>query len=538
MQSAQHVLESFPSRHRLGEILIEKKLITSDQLSIALHHQSETHKLLGEILVSLSFLKSMVLQEVLSEITGLPFIDLSKVVLIKQDVLLLSRKVAVQYKALVIRQNAQEIHIAMADPENIIFVDHLHDVLNTPKKLILYHADPTQLEECWAVYYEDSEPSTPFPTDSEVITLVQNSIYAAVKAGASDIHFQPEEQVGLIRNRIDGVLRQAQTIRKDLWQAISVRLKIMASLDIGEFRRPQSGRFCLNIFGKDIDFRVSFHPTIHGEAIVIRILDRSRAFLTLEEIGFSPEEAVSLKQLATMPQGVILVSGPTGAGKTTTLYALLAYMNVVEKNIVTLEQPVEYHMKGIRQTEVREASVMSFAEGVRSLLRQDPDVIFLSEIRDSETAQMAFRAAMTGHLVLATIHANSAKGVVERLEDLGVSNRLAAENVICSLAQRLIRKLCPNCRKEITVSEDKKNLLGISSSTIFMASLEGCDACHKTGYKGRVAILDILNDLKIYHHSTTQVLWTKGLQHVLSGMTSIEELERVLGGKSTVSCQN
>ena len=333
----------------------------------------------------------------------------------------------------------------------------------------------------------------------------------AVKAGASDIHFQPEDQFIRLRYRIDGLLQTEQTFHKQDWSGIAVRLKIMAGLDIAESRRPQSGRFDLRLAGHQVDFRLSTHPTLFGENIVVRLLDKDKSLLRLSELGFSQTHIDYLKKVSSLPQGMIIVSGPTGSGKTTSLYALFAEMDSRNRNIMTLEEPVEYHLPGIRQTEIKEGGIISFADGVRSILRQDPDVIFIGEIRDEATAKMALRSAMTGHLVIATVHSYDCYGVPARLVDLGLQPSLLAGHILCAVSQRLVRKICPACQASPIPNEfrnmDSKirterpectqEYLRTQESAIFEKQISkgagyGCEDCHQTGYKGRSAVVEIL----------------------------------------------
>jgi type II secretory ATPase GspE/PulE/Tfp pilus assembly ATPase PilB-like protein len=379
-----------------------------------------------------------------------------------------------------------------------------------------------------------------------LVRLVDVMLSDAVKRGASDIHFEPEESFLRIRYRIDGVLRQIRSLHKTYWSAIAVRLKVMADMNIAETRAPQDGRISRTIIGRQIDFRVASQPTIHGENIVLRVLDREKGVIPLEKLELPDESLRILKIMMSRPEGIILVTGPTGSGKTTTLYSLLNYLSSEQINIMTLEDPVEYPFPLIRQTSVNEAAGMDFASGIKSLMRQDPDVILVGEVRDHETAEMAFRAAMTGHQVYSTLHTNSAIGALPRLRDIGIIPEIMAGNIIGVLAQRLVRKLCTYCKEPYQPNKQDLGMLsnreGVKPEKIYRA--KGCTVCDHSGYKGRLALLEILKmnsdlDDLLAHGATTKeikdaaydqgffTLADDGVRHIIEGITSIEEVGRV-----------
>jgi len=379
-----------------------------------------------------------------------------------------------------------------------------------------------------------------------VVRLVNSLLVDAVKHGASDIHFEPEFAFLRIRYRIDGVLEQVRSLHKTYWPSIVVRLKVMSGINIAETRAAQDGRFSLNLSGRPIDFRVSTQPTVYGENIVLRILDRERSIIPLERMNLEPDTLATLRLMMARPEGILIVTGPTGSGKTTTLYSLLTHLNNETINIMTLEDPVEYPVTLMRQTSVNETVKMDFVNGIRSIMRQDPDVILVGEVRDKDTAVMAFRAAMTGHQVFTTLHTNSALGTIPRLTDIGISTEIMSGNIIGVIAQRLARVLCPQCKEAYQPAPEELQLLGLapdSDASIYRAV--GCPHCHHKGYRGRIALMELLyidSDLDelIARHATMRelreaalgkgfrTLAEDGIRHVLDGRTSLAEVSRVV----------
>jgi len=383
--------------------------------------------------------------------------------------------------------------------------------------------------------------------DQPVVRLIDALMADAVKRNASDIHFEPEAGFLRIRYRIDGLLRQIRVLHKSYWSAMAVRIKVMAGLNIAETRAPQDGRISLNVRGHSIDFRVSSQPTIHGENIVMRILDRQKGIVPLNRLGLGNTQLEILKRMIARPEGIILFTGPTGSGKTTTLYSILNHINTEGINIMTLEDPVEYPMPIIRQTSVSESTKLDFADGIKSILRQDPDIILIGEIRDAETAEMAFRAAMTGHQVYASLHSNSAIGAIPRLLDIGILPDIMASNIIGVVAQRLVRKLCPHCRRQRTPEAHELKLLGCGNEQQqhLLYEAVGCPACENQGYKGRMAIMELMRidadiDELIARRATYREIYTTarakgfhslaedGLRRVAEGLTTLDELARVV----------
>jgi type II secretory ATPase GspE/PulE/Tfp pilus assembly ATPase PilB-like protein len=380
-----------------------------------------------------------------------------------------------------------------------------------------------------------------------VVRLVDALLNDAVKRNASDIHFEPEQGFLRIRYRVDGVLRQIRSLHKNYWSAMVVRLKVMSGMNIAETRAPQDGRISLSLSGRAIDFRVSAQPTTHGENIVLRILDRQKGIVPLEELGLREHELKLLRLMMARPEGIILVTGPTGSGKTTTLYSILNQINTEGVNIMTLEDPVEYPMGMIRQTSVNEVAKLDFASGIRSMMRQDPDVILVGEIRDHDTAEMAFRAAMTGHQVYSTLHTNSAIGAIPRLQDLGVLPDIMAGNIIGVVAQRLVRCLCVHC-KEAYRPDDEMTLRILGVAPIWRGEIfraKGCTDCDNTGYRGRAAIMELFTideemDELIARRATGRevreaarktgyrTLAEDAVSRVIDGLTDIAEISRVV----------
>jgi general secretion pathway protein E/type IV pilus assembly protein PilB len=380
-----------------------------------------------------------------------------------------------------------------------------------------------------------------------VVRLIDSILTDAVKREASDIHFEPEANFLRIRYRIDGMLRQIRALHKSYWPAMTVRIKVLSGMNIAEMRAPQDGRISLTVSGRQIDFRAACQPTIHGENIVLRILDRQKGIVPLEHLGLAEDHLQRLKLMIARPEGIILVTGPTGSGKTTTLYSVLNHINSENIHIMTLEDPVEYPMALVRQTSISETAKLDFANGIRSMMRQDPDVILVGEIRDAETAEMAFRAAMTGHQVYSTLHTNSAIGAIPRLLDIGVLPDVMAGNIIGIVAQRLIRHLCDHCKSPYHAEPHEMQLLGLpdDSKRPLLYRASGCDLCDYQGYRGRIAIMELLRidagiDELIARRATTHEIRNRallqgfstladdGMRRVLNGSTSLEEIGRVV----------
>lgn len=499
---------------RMGDRMVAMGLITEDQLNVALQEKKISGKMLGEILVELGFIEEDTLTAFLAESSGFELFDPKHTIVDGEALALVEKAMAQKFKILPISISESELHVAMADPYDVVALDTLRRFIPKNKQIKPLVATAAILSEAIDAAYgyassinailkelEEGAEQKDVATLNEseafthpIVRLVNALVFDAVKIGASDLHFEPEENFIRLRYRVDGVLYTAQILHKKHWSGISQRIKIMSNMNIADKLSPQDGRFNLNIGGREADFRVSALPTVHGENIVLRVLDKSASIMPLENLGFSEENMARIKLAQSKPEGIIIVTGPTGSGKTTSLYSMLNEINDVEVNIQTLEDPVEYSLPMIRQTHVREG-VLEFADGIRAMLRQDPDIIFIGEIRDHITAEMALKAAMTGHQVYTSLHTNDSFGAIPRLLDLGLKPGMIAGAIVAVFAQRLTRRLCKSCRTEHTPDERECRFLGVDAANppkIYQARQGGCDACGGQGYKGRVAVVEIL----------------------------------------------
>lgn len=554
---------------RIGELLVAKGVVSEDQIRIALTEQHRSkNEHLGKILVRLGFATEAVIRDILGGALGYDSVDLSKVVIDSEVVKLIPKDVARRYRLLAITfdRDGNTLTLAMTDPFNVIALDQVRALLGGDVEVKALLAGEAELVKAIDQFYgyelsvdgilqeietgeidyqsleaESDEYSQP------IVRLVNALLSDAVKRSASDIHFEPEHEFLRIRYRIDGVLRQIRSLHRNYWSAIAVRLKVMAGMNIAEMRAPQDGRMSLSVSGRPVDFRVSSLPTTFGENIVLRILDRQKGIMPLEHLGLPDGALATLRLMMARPEGIILVTGPTGSGKTTTLYSMLNHLNSESVNIMTLEDPVEYPIEMIRQTSVNEAVRLNFATGIRSMMRQDPDIILVGEIRDADTAEMAFRAAMTGHQVYTTLHTNSSLGAIPRLYDTGIQPDIMAGNIIGVIGQRLVRKLCVHCKESYEPSKTERKLLALDSDSktppIYKAV--GCPLCEHRGYKGRLALMELLKfDLDIDElvarratlRELTQGALAKGftplaesgIRRVMEGVISLDEVSRVV----------
>jgi len=552
---------------RLGELMLQQGLISQDQLRIALIEQETNNIPLGRQLVRLGFVSETMVRDLVAHTIGQESIDLTTVVADVDALNMVPEDFSRRYHLLPVAYDeaTKTMIVAMADMFNVVALDQLRAMLGGQIQLKPVLAAEAQLEEHIDQFYgyelsvdgilreiETGEIDyQSLATDGDeytqpVVRLVGALLMDAVKRGASDIHFEPEFAFLRIRYRIDGVLKQIRSLHKSYWPGIAVRLKVVSGMDIAETRSPQDGRLNMNLCGRPIDFRVSTHPTINGENIVLRVLDREKSIIPLERMGLRTTTLEQLKLMMTRPEGILVVTGPTGSGKTTTLYSLLSHKNTEDVNIMTLEDPVEYPVSLMRQTSVAEVNKVDFANGIRSIMRQDPDIILVGEIRDEDTATMAFRAAMTGHQVFTTLHTNSALGAFPRLTDIGISPDIMAGNIIGVVAQRLVRVLCPHCKESAKPSDDERKILGVKrNEAIQIFKHKGCKRCNQTGYRGRMAIIELLRidaDMdaliarrahldelrKLALEKGFSTLADDGVRRILEGYTSIEEVMRVI----------
>jgi len=560
-------------RPLLGRILGDKFNLLESKLEEALAYQREKGGRLGEVLLHLRLLREEELLEGLALQFELPWVPQLETTNVDHEMI---KKVPIgfcrRYRVLPLRHEEGSIIVATTDPLETVALDDLRLLLGKPIKPVLTTgvallaclnrvydevASPAGAEQVMEdiaasenldqLAHELDEPQDLLDATDEapIIRLVNSVLFQAVRQRASDIHFESFERGLVVRYRIDGVLYPVLTPPKHLQASIIARLKIMAGLNIAEKRLPQDGRFAIRTAGKDVDLRVSVLPTSHGERVVLRLLEKENRLLNLTEMGFSGERLSAIHQLIQLAHGIILVTGPTGSGKTTTLYAALSQINAPDKNIITVEDPVEYQLLGIGQMQVNPKINLSFAAGLRSILRQDPDVIMIGEIRDRETAEIAIHASLTGHLVFSTLHTNDAASAATRLIDMGIEPFLVASSVVAVLAQRLLRKICPECKRPYKASAEELSRLELppsSSATLYRGA--GCAACSQTGYRGRTGIFEllVLDDevrrligAKADSSAIKQAAIAKGMvtlkqegaEKVVQGQTTLEEVMRI-----------
>ena len=553
-------------RKRLGDILLEAGKISLAQLNRALETQRKTKRRLGEVLIDQGLLTEDEIADVLAQQLSLERIDLEKTFVEQDMARSIPKEVALKYTAIPIFMRDGKLVVAMSDPLNMFAIDDICFI--TQKKIQPAVATKKQIEKAIEIYYskqdadqaieelkreftasvEESQRTGMELSDdvqaAPAVRLTNSIINQAIATNASDIHIEPFENYVAVRYRVDGVLFESNRIPQSLYSAVSTRIKIMAGMNIAEKRLQQDGRIELEVKGRSYDFRVSSLPTVFGEKIVIRVLDRTTFDYTRDKLGFTERENEMMDKIIRMPYGIVLLTGPTGSGKTTTLYSLLSEVNTPDKNIVTIEDPVEYMLPGINQVQVNPKAGLTFAAGLRSILRQDPDIIMIGEIRDEETAQIAVRAAITGHLVLSTLHTNDAPGAITRLVDMGVEPYLAADAIVAVIAQRLVRKLCPNCREPYTAEGNEMMILNLDKPVRLHRAV-GCPACQNSGYRGRTAIHEVMmvgrehrniiarggsaEEIREVSISQGMVdLYESCRRLVLDGVTSIQEMVRTV----------
>lgn len=558
---------------RLGDLLIAAGTITPEELDMGLQRQKETKERLGAALISAGIITEAELIEALRLQLGIEYIDLSKTTIPISMAQVVPKNIAKQFQVVPVRMERDELYLAMSDPMNFYAIEEVKKAVR--KKIVPMIATTEGVEHAILVLYgnegaaraieamkreapieEDNGEEAQFTgnilndniNDAPTIRLVNSIIERAILERASDIHIEPKEKELQLRMRIDGVLRKILTIPKNLQNSVISRLKIMSGMDIAERRVPQDGRFNVKNKKREFDLRVNSLPTVYGEKIVARLLDKRAGYLTPDSIGLMGDNLKKYQRAIHCTSGVILIAGPTGSGKSSTMNTMISQLNTEEVNVVTLEDPVEYNIDGVNQVQINEKTGMDFANGLRAILRQDPDIIAVGEIRDGETAQISMRAAITGHVVLSTIHTNDAVGTIERLEDIGVEPYLIATALRAVISQRLVRRICPKCKKSYEATDEEVRRLGLSTEHkhIFYRG-EGCADCFNTGYRGRIGVFEILEITPEIRplisqqagrsaieqelasaHSEFKTLRENAIQLVEEGITTAEEVQRVI----------
>jgi type IV pilus assembly protein PilB len=550
---------------RIGDLLIVNGMITEEKLNEVLKMQIYTKKKLGELLVEQGVLTERMLGEILEFHLGFPMVNLSELPIQLEALKLISESIARKHKVLPISINEGKLHLVMADPLNYDAIEEVSIISGRQVQPMI--GIGSEIDSAINRYYSqdavneiiedmggnltsnailDIQDST--EQAAPIIKLVHQLIQTAIQLKASDIHIDPQEKQVAIRYRIDGILRTEKVLPKTMQNVVLSRVKIIAKLDIAERRLPQDGRIQVQIEHRKIDIRVSTLPTVYGEGVVLRILDQSQGLKPITSLGFNPNNQVAFERMLRKPNGIILISGPTGSGKTSTLYSSLQWLNQEDSKIITIEDPVEYPMNGVSQVQVNAKIGLTFASGLRSILRQDPNIVMVGEIRDTETAEIAIRASMTGHLVLSTIHTNSAVSTISRLIDMGIDPYLIASSLTSVVAQRLVRKVCVDCAKTRDPTDYELSVLkaqALKLTQVQFASGSGCSSCGRTGFRGRMAIQEVLvideplrrliaqnrsiDDMHNYLIDTGYTnLFKDGLYKSAAGQTTIEELLKVV----------
>lgn len=547
------------ARKRLGDLLVEAGVITNEQLDYALSNKTQNEKL-GDFLIRENYLTEQQLIEVLEFQLGVPHIHLNQYSIEPELLHLVPAELAKRAKIMPIRRDKNKLFIAMADPMDYFAIEEVRmatgcqietsiaakdDLYRTITKYYdLQESMEAALSDLGVTSNNESQQEI-IDEDSPIVRLVNQIIANGVAQHASDIHFDPQETEFRVRYRVDGILKTERSLPKHMQNMMTARVKIMGNLNITENRVPQDGRIKTTVNFKPVDIRLSTLPTIYGEKIVMRILDLSSAAGNISKLGFSKANEQLFRNLISKPNGIVLITGPTGSGKSSTLYAALSHLNNDGVNIITVEDPVEYQLEGINQIQVKEEVGLTFAAGLRSILRQDPDIVMIGEVRDLETAEIAVRASLTGHLVLSTLHTNSAVESISRLQDMGIEPFLISSSLNGVMAQRLVRRVCRDCVETVPATEREKEIfaaVGLQVEKVRRG--RGCPACSHTGYRGRLAIHEILpidrklKELILQRQSISVLrdhmksegyhsLLEDGLLKVLDGMTTTEEVLRV-----------
>ena len=559
-----------PERRRLGDVLVERDLITREQLAEALEAQRQltgkNRKRLGQLIVEMGFLTERQIAEALAELLALDLIDGGDLAVPMEVARLLPRQVAERARVLVLGRTSEGLRVATADPTNVVALDDVRAYTGS-HSLSLVVATESMIQEHIARVYsmaEDSKLGGSLTDDdaadaaedamlakaadqAPTVRLVNQILSDAVRMGASDVHIEQQHDGVWIRHRIDGVLRDVTRVHKGAAPALVSRLKIVSAMDIAERRLPQDGRMKIAANGVTVDARVSTLPSVHGEKVVIRMLPDAARITSLEGLGMEPAQLSELAAAASSAQGLVLITGPTGSGKTNTLYSLLSHVTSREKNVVTLEDPVEIQLPGITQVQINDRAGLTFARGLRSILRQDPDVVLVGEVRDTETAGLALEASLTGHLVLTTLHTNNASSAVTRLVDMGAEPFLVASSLSLVVAQRLVRVPCQACAEPYLPPAELLEHLGLNRESLEGATPKqgvGCVNCNETGYRGRIGIFEVLpatqriretvvknpTEVAVSHEAAANGMITlrhAGLMKAWRGETTFEEVLRV-----------
>ncbi|MBQ6986406.1 MAG: Flp pilus assembly complex ATPase component TadA [Oscillibacter sp.] len=561
---------------RLGELLLAAGTLTEEELQQGLALQKGTRERLGTVLISNGIITESQLIEAMQMQLGIEFIDLTRYPIPTELAQAMPKNLARQYQVVPVRMVKDELYLAMSDPMNFIAIEEVRKAVR--RKIVPMVATAAGVEHAIQILYSNenaakaiedmkreaaasgetaSAPDLNFVTtqlgddsvnSAPTIRLVNSMIERAIQERASDIHIEPRESGLYVRMRIDGVMQEILTVPKDIQSSVISRIKIMSAMDIAERRIPQDGRFNVQSRDKAVDLRVSTLPTAFGEKIVLRLLDKSGGYVSREAIGLTGPDLAHYEELLKVRNGMVLIVGPTGSGKSTTMYAMINELNTKEVNLVTLEDPIEYNIEGINQVQINEKTNMTFANGLRAILRQDPDIIAVGEIRDGETADIAMRSAITGHVVLSTIHTNDAVGAIDRLRDIGAEPYVISAALRGVISQRLVRRVCPHCRKAYTPDENELRQLGLSGRTdLQFYRGTGCPECFNTGYRGRIAVFEMLlitprvrtliyeqrgrnaieQELKRPESGFISML-ENGVRLVLSGITSSDEVLRVV----------
>ena len=503
--------ESHARREReVIDLLLNEGVITKATLEKAREEMKRTGLRMEKAFEKLGYITEEDIVKVCATSMGLPYVNLNDYVIDTEMLKLIPEQMVKKYRVVPLFKISNTLTVGMVDPRDVKVLDQIRKASDMEmiepvvvsekgiqRVLDFYYGVAGSVEEI-AQSFEDEEivqleekDLMTISDEAPVVKLVNVIITKAVKESASDIHIEPEENCVRVRNRVDGLLSEMTTLSKKLQSAIISRIKVLSKMDIAESRKPQDGRIQLKLENRDLDIRVSTFPTVHGENVVMRLLDRSAVLLGLKQLGFLEQENKIFEKLIRSPNGIVLVTGPTGSGKTSTLYSALTTISSMEKNIVTIEDPVEYELPLIRQTQVNPKAGITFANGLRGILRQDPDIIMVGEIRDRETADVAIQASLTGHLVFATLHTNDAPSALARLVDMGIEPFLISSSVIGVLAQRLIRVICDNCKEKYAPSQSVLNDLGLKKGTVFYRG-KGCKKCQDSGFKGRTGAFELL----------------------------------------------